>query len=260
MLYGSASSHEHVPQLWTLMGGPEAAWTEQVRGDDGEESLIPWRQPLAPTPTYNFPGGMPVRQLTFEASPPSASRPPPGDGPQEYGLKGGARGDGDAARMDGVRIRKISKNPSGPGLAQREGLCRGRSMAPDPHNYDISWDDRPLVTIKTDLKPRLLVDIDETFPSQRLAAELGLTTTKGQWQITSNITLPDVRGDEGICPVCYMVSDHPVCPGCGWTPRGAKTRGGRPGPSTSTGGGGAHRATLRALYARAGVGLLVACC
>ena len=47
------------------MGGPEAAWTEQVRGKDGEMHGIPWRQPLAPTPTYNFPRGMPVQRLSL---------------------------------------------------------------------------------------------------------------------------------------------------------------------------------------------------
>ena len=132
------------------------------------------------------------------------------------GLLGGAFGDGDAARMDGVRLRKLTADPDGHGLIVRTGTCRGRSVVPWPHNYDMQWDDRPQQTVKTDLLPQLQVDVHEEFPSPLLGAE--------QWQLIGRLSLPEVSGDEGICPQCYMVSSNPVCPGCGRSPRRVRTR------------------------------------
>ena len=91
------------------------------------------------------------------------------DSTRQHGLLGGALGDGDAARMDGVRLRKLTANPVDHGLVIRTGTCRGRSTAPLPHNYDMNWDDRPLQTIRTDLLPALQVDADAEFPSPSMA-------------------------------------------------------------------------------------------
>ena len=131
---------------------------------------------------------------------------------------GGAFGDGDAARMDGVRIVKITNMPGDTGIYMRVGTCRGRSIVPDPYSFDIIWDDDPHHTGKTDLRPELQVETGATFP------DLSMRTVLGQWQMLHHVALPEIKGDEGQCPVCYRVSDEVVCPTCGRRPGGVKTR------------------------------------
>ena len=155
---------------------------------------------------------------------------------RQRGLLGGAFGDGDAARLDGVRLRKLTADPNGPGLIIRTGTCRGRSVVPREHNYDMNWDDRPLRTIRTDLLPELQVDVDSEFPSPLLGEE--------QWQLLGHYSIPEISGNEGICPRCKMVSSNPTCPACGRSPEGMQTRGKR-SASTAEGAGTATNSLVR---------------
>ena len=149
----------------------------------------------------------------------------------QTGLLGGARGDGDAALMDGVRVIKVTNWPGEAGIFLRVGTCRGRSIVPDPVSFDITWDDDPHNTGTTDLRPELRVETGATFP------DLSLRTVMGQWQILDHIAIPELKGDEGMCPVCYMVSDEVVCPTCGRRPGGVKTRSRSTSSHTASGSG-----------------------